>query len=306
MRLPRSTSFRRIAVPLLAAVGLTLSVANPALAHTPRTTSSAATGTYLALGDSVPFGYYRIAQGTTEFLRYLDPTNFVGYPHYVAAATGLSLINASCPGETTDSFIYGFAAQSNGCENSLDTNGNYSPLGYRVAFPLHDPYGRATLLPQLQYALTVLKTSNVRLITIQLGANDGFLCQENNSTTDRCASPAEIGAVAQHVRANLDYIIKALRTEGHYTGRIVVVDYYALDYSDAQGALGTGILNGGIDATAIANHASIASGFLAFLFPSLRYGGNTINAGLVRPGDVHPTDTGQRILARAVEAALRF
>src|SRR3954447_13421314 len=58
---------------------------------------------YLALGDSVPFGY-RPPQVTVP-TAYLDASNFVGYPEIVADRTGVTLANASCPGETTASLI---------------------------------------------------------------------------------------------------------------------------------------------------------------------------------------------------------
>lgn len=288
MRLPQNAAFRRIAVPLLVAVGLTLTAASPALA------TPAPPPTYLALGDSVPFGYYENATPAV----YANPANFIGYPHYVARATGLSLINASCPGETTDSFM-SITATSNGCENRDGV-----PGGYRSVYPLHANYGM-TLVSQLQYAQYVLETTpNVRLVTIMLGADDGFLCAES-PLPSYCTGSTDYAGIAQHVRTNMNTILQALRSTG-YTGRIIAVTYYSLNYASAQANTGTLLLNGGIDAAAIANHASIASGFLAFLLPSLRAGGDPVKAGLVRPNDVHPTLRGQRLLADAVESVIGF
>lgn len=290
MRLRRSTTLRRIAVSLLAAVGLILAGASPALAH--QNSSPRSPAVYLALGDSVPFGYFR----SSDTSIYANPANFVGYPAYVAHDLGLRLLNASCPGETTDSFIDA-AAQSNGCENSPDP----TKPGYRTVFPLHVSYTGS----QLDYAIRVLETTpNVRLVTIMLGANDGFLCEEG-VPTNYCSGPTDFAGVAQHVRTNLSLILGKLRATG-YHGRIVAVTYYSLNYADAQQTQGALILNGGIVSAAVANQASVASGFLAFLGRSLRAGGDPVNAGLVRPGDVHPTPKGQRLLANAVEAALRL
>src|SRR3954452_10466641 len=70
----------------------------PALAGEAGTTRHGRT--YLALGDSVPFGYI----GNAPEL-YPDPDNLVGWPDRVADQFDLRLLNASCPGETTDSFI---------------------------------------------------------------------------------------------------------------------------------------------------------------------------------------------------------
>jgi hypothetical protein len=80
---------------------------------------------YLALGDSVAFGYRPVNSAAT----YLNPANFTGYPEDVAKALQLNLANASCPGETTSSMI-NTGAPSNGCE----TNAGGSP-GYRSLVP---------------------------------------------------------------------------------------------------------------------------------------------------------------------------
>src|SRR5688500_1207936 len=94
---------RQLVLVLLAVAGL-VAVTTPALAVSPGERPSHGTTapgrTYLALGDSVPFGYY----GNAGAL-YLDPDNFVGYPELVADDLKLRLLNASCPGETTASFI---------------------------------------------------------------------------------------------------------------------------------------------------------------------------------------------------------
>src|SRR5580700_5324415 len=143
---------------------------------------SAAHGTYLALGDSVAFGY--VPPQAVPTPNYSDPGSFVGYPEDVARALRIRVANASCPGETTASFLVP-GALSNGCENSPG-----SSIGYRTEFPLHVQY-RGT---QMQYALKYLATHrHTRLVTIDIGANDLFLCQE--TTADACASPAEVQAV---------------------------------------------------------------------------------------------------------------
>jgi lysophospholipase L1-like esterase len=240
--------------------------------------------TYLALGDSVPFGYRGAAPS------YRDPAAFVGYPEKIADDRHLRLLNASCPGETTGSFLDP-QAPSNGCENSP------AALHYRGTFPLHVDYGTSS---QLQYAEQVLTTDrSVGLVTLQLGANDAFLCQE--TTADRCTAPAEGLGLIVRVQENLTTILRALRGTG-YRGPIVVVTYYALNYADVAG---TQALDSSIAGAARGEGALVADGFAAFQGPAGRAGGNSIAAGLVLPADAHPTDQGQRLLADAVEAALR-
>jgi lysophospholipase L1-like esterase len=284
-----SRRIRHLLLVLLAIAGL-VAVTTPALAAPPEEQPSHGTTapgrTYLALGDSVPFGYF----GNAGDL-YLDPDNFVGYPELVADDLRLRLLNASCPGETTASFI-DVDAQSNGCTNSFG-----SDIGYRDLFPLHVDYEGS----QLDYAVETLQdTPHVRLVTLQLGANDGFLCQR----TGECATLAGVQAVAARVQANLDLILSTLRDEGGYPGRIVVVTYYARDYADPVEVAGILILNRAITAAAVANGAVVADGFGAFAPRALQAGGSSIAAGLVHPNDVHPTLEGQRLLATAVERAV--
>jgi hypothetical protein len=230
MRSSMTVRARGLVLTLLAATGLAASsAATPALAAPP-TPSTAAPATYLALGDSVPFGY----RGNQSAATYGNASNFVGYPELVGADRGLQVLNASCPGETTDSFM-NVHAPSNGCESSPA-----SPDGYRTAYPLHVDYGHTppSEVSQLDYAVATLeRTPNVRLVTLQLGANDGFLCQQ--TTADHCASVQEIAGVADHVRRNVSVILSTLRTRTHYTGTIEVVTYYALDYSDVAATTNT-------------------------------------------------------------------
>jgi lysophospholipase L1-like esterase len=251
--------------------------------------SAADRGTYLALGDSVPFGY-RAGEAAQA---YQDPTGFVGYPELVGGSLGLDVVNAACPGETTASFS-DVTAQGNGCANSPTT-----PAGFRTAYPLHVDYD-APDQSQLDYAVSTLQqTEDVRLVTVQVGANDAFICQQ--TTADQCIS--EIGTVAQTVQTNLSTILSTLRGQGGYDGPIVVVSYYALDYAGATAA-GTQVLDSGITAAAKANDAVVANGYDAFKPLATGSAGSSIEAGLVLPSDVHPTETGQQLLAQSVQGVL--
>jgi lysophospholipase L1-like esterase len=247
-------------------------------------------GAYLALGDSVPFGF---RGGATA--EYQDADNFVGYPELVGEELGLEVVNASCPGETTASFL-DTKAQSNGCDNSLD-----SGFGYRTAYPLHVLY-ESVDQSQLDFAVhTLTENEDVELVTLQIGANDAFICQR--TTPSRCSDPADIQAVTQTVQANLGQILSTLRGEGGYDGQIVVVTYYALDYDDAFTAA-TRVLDDGILQVAEANGAAVADGYRAFEPRASQSGGDSVAAGLVLPNDVHPSEDGQELLADAVTAVV--
>ena len=253
--------------------------------------SSAAGGTYLALGDSVPFGY---RAGESDEV-YRTPGAFTGFPELVGRSRGLDVVNTACPGETSASFLDA-TAPSNGCENSPT-----GPTGFRTDFPLHTAYASPTQ-PQVDLAVdTLRRTDDVRLVTLMVGANDAFLCQA--ATTDGCVS--EVGSVATTVAADIGTVLQRLRTDGGYTGQVVVVTYYSLDYADRATSAATQVLDAAIARAARAGGAAVADGYAAFRSPAKRAGGDLVAAGLVRPDDVHPTDRGQQLLATAVEDALR-
>src|SRR5260370_33649962 len=66
--------------------------------------------TYLALGDSIAFGYDPTVTAPT-------PAKYTGYPEIVAQIENLlqskKEVNAACPGETSGSFMVG--PPDNGC-----------------------------------------------------------------------------------------------------------------------------------------------------------------------------------------------
>ena len=193
----------------------------------------------------------------------LHPIGRMGRPEDVARALRLRVSNASCPGETTASmFVPG--AQSNGCENSVG-----SPVGYRTLYPLHVRY-RGT---QMQYALRYLAGHrHVGLVTIDIGANDVFLCQE--TTADGCVSPAEFDAVLQQIGANLTVIYTLIRDVARYHGVLVAVTYYSLSYSDPAEVAGTQALDAVIASVTEKFGGQVADGFAAFQGPSAAFGGS--------------------------------
>ncbi len=136
---------------------------------------------YLALGDSIAFGYR--PSSVTPAGDYRHPADFIGYPEDIARTLGLDLVNASCPGETTASMIEE-AAPSNGCE----TNARGAP-GYRSFEPLHVSYAGS----QLGYAVRYLRLHpDTRLVTIDIGVNDLLRCQ--GTTSDHCAGAGRTSA----------------------------------------------------------------------------------------------------------------
>jgi lysophospholipase L1-like esterase len=277
---------------MVAAVSLTSAL--PAAAAPPGGTGGS--GTYLALGDSVAFGY--VPPNAVPAPNYLDPSSFVGYPEDVAQALHIPVANASCPGETTASF-YIPGAQSNGCENSPG-----SSVGYRTEFPLHVQYAGTQMLYALKYLAT---HRNTRLVTINIGANDVFLCQE--TTADACASPAELQATLKKIQVNLAIIYALIRDVARYPGPLVALAYYSLSYSDPTQVAGTEELNSAIASVTEKFGGKVADGFAAFEGPSLAAGGSPCAAGLLiklpdGTCDIHPSPEGHQLLAQAIEAVI--
>ena len=250
-----------------------------------------ADGTYLALGDSVAFGY--VPPQAVPAPNDSDPRSFVGYPEDVARALHIRVSNASCPGETTASFLVP-GALSNGCENSP-----VSSTGYRTLYPLHVSY----LGTQMQYALKYLAVHrHTRLVTIDIGANDVFLCEE--TTADTCAT--ELQTVLQEIQANLTTIYTQIRDVAHYRGLLVALTYYSISYSDPAQVAGTEALNSAIASVTEKFGGKVADGFAAFQGPSAAFGGSSCAAGLLiklpdGTCNIHPSPAGHLLLAKAIE-----
>jgi lysophospholipase L1-like esterase len=256
-------------------------------------TGPAANGTYLALGDSVAFGY--VPPQAVPPPNYRSAHSFVGYPEDVAQALRIRVWNASCPGETTASMLTA-GVLSNGCENSPG-----SPVGYRTQFPLHVQYQGT----QMAYALKYLVVHrHTQLVTIDIGANDAFLCQE--TTADHCTSPAELQALVQEIQTNLTTIYTQIRAVAHYQGPLVALTYYSLNYSDPVQVAQVKLLNTVIGGVTQAFGGKVADGFAAFEGPSAAFGGSPCAAGLLiklpdGTCNIHPSPAGHMLLAQAIE-----
>jgi lysophospholipase L1-like esterase len=254
---------------------------------------------YLALGDSVTFGYQE--PGVTPTPNYHNAASFLGYPEQLGAELHLQVANAACSGETSSSLINP-SAISNGCENTLGKK-----PGYRGLYPLHVKYSGS----QLNFGLSYLRAhKNVTLVSLMIGANDYFVCTE--TTKDGCASNAEKQAVLGKIASNVRLILSAIRNKAHYNGQLAIVNYYSLDYSSAATNALSLLLNKTVDGAAKPYHVVIADGYGEFKAASFRYGGSLCAAGLItnlgKPGDcgIHPTYAGQALLAQALLKAIRL
>lgn len=275
------------------AVALLAVLVPSAVAH-PSHPSRHDTG-YLALGDSVAFGYRPPA--VTAPGAYGNANNFGSYAEDLAGFDSLKLTNASCPGETSASMVRA-GAQSNGCENSLG-----SLIGYRTNFPLHVAYSGT----QLAFAVDYLRHHpHTGLVTISIGANDLFVCQQ--TTADHCTGP-DFAAALQQISANLTTAFRALRHDAHYRGRLVTLAYYAISYTDPVQVAGTQALNAAL--TAVTRHFDgvVADGYIAFQRASAGAAGDPCAAGLLVPlpnhtCNIHPSPYGHAVLAGAIQKVI--
>jgi len=247
-------------------------------------------GAYLALGDSVTFGF--ITQAGFE---YINADNFIGFPNYVGQDLRFKA-DAACPGETTGSFLSS-TAPDNGCRV------------YRAQFPLHVSYDST----QLDFALSFLGSHpETRLVTVLLGANDLFLLEDACAGDPTCIANG-LPQVLATISTNMQTILSDIRETG-FKGAIVVVNYYSVDYSDAAGTQLTQLLNQALATSSATQSVVVADVFTAFQVAASGAfaGGNTCRAGLLNAlpqnqltCDVHPSQSGQLLIARVVERTLR-
>ncbi|HEX6351048.1 MAG TPA: SGNH/GDSL hydrolase family protein [Candidatus Dormibacteraeota bacterium] len=236
---------------------------------------------YLALGDSVPFGFNPLVDAS-------NVGNFTGYPEIVAKALSLEDVNATCPGEATGGFL-SLTGTDNVCRP------------YRAAFPLHVSYSGT----QMDFALNYLAThKHTRLVTLTLGANDYFRFLKDcavGPTFGTCA--LGFGGMLALTQANLSTIFARIRAAG-YDGTLIGVTYYALNY--VTGAAGTLALDAPMVAAVTGAGGLVASGFDAWEASAFQRGaGDSCAAGLLiaLPAggcDVHPTPLGRDLLAQKV------
>ena len=133
---------------------------------------------------------------------------------------------------------------------------------------------------------------------------------------DPACEQTNLPATLAQVAANLGTTVARIRGAG-YGGPIVLVNYYAFNYTNSQTA-GFGALAETIAAVAAASHdvkVTVADAFKAFALVGGPFNGDTCATGLriklnrfnPQTGDtcdVHPTFAGHALLAGAIFTAL--
>jgi len=240
---------------------------------------------YLALGDSVSFGFI-----TDAGFEYVNPENFIGFPDYVGPLLKFHTSNAACPGETSGSFLSP-AAPDDGCRF------------YRSQVPLHLAYSST----QLDFAVSFLRSHpETKLVSVGLGANDVLLLRTQCGNDPTCIG-LELPQVLAALETNLLTIFSDLRSAG-FKGIIVVVNYYSVDYADAGETAVISALNKALAAASAQAGLPVADVFTSFEAAAAPVGGHTCRAGLLNASpqnqflcDIHPSQSGQKLIARTVE-----
>jgi hypothetical protein len=189
VRLRWLTGCAVVALALLAAIAPSIASASKAKKAKPRVTA-----TYLALGDSLAFGYTQQLYNEGALAGYENPENFeLGYANQYWEQTkgeksGVKLQNDGCPGETTSSLIGVALAKAlnaaPGLKTPLPVTGEAN-CAYQEAWnafkkagvggPLHHSYvGKSQLEDAIATIATKagLEKQPVSTITLDIGAND--------------------------------------------------------------------------------------------------------------------------------------
>jgi lysophospholipase L1-like esterase len=226
---------------------------------------------YLALGDSIAYGYDpRVKPPATE-------ASYIGYPTDVGAALSDIVVNASCPGDTSAGFV-----SADGVDVGCRDVHSYHAL--------HVDYSGT----ELEFATDFLRShQNTNLVTVGIGINDVYGCMTR--TSDRCAS--EMASTLGRMRAI-------------YHGPLVLVNYYLQYYKVPSLTRLISPLNAIMAQVAPNYGAIIADEFAAFAARTADSGGDGCRAGLMieTPDggcDAHLTPAGRSLMAATIVQALK-
>jgi lysophospholipase L1-like esterase len=245
--------------------------------------------TYLALGDSLAFGYSQ--KRFEENLPEENPAAFeTGYVNDFADVLRigdhkLQIVNDGCPGETTESMIDG-------------------PCAYQLEYPLHHPYAGGPDSSQLSDALAYLSThpGQVNPITIDIGANDALGVVESVCDLKPACIAEHAPALFEEVGKKLGLILGELRAAAPHAQIIVLGLYNPFGSSIVGARTLTADLNDVMAADAAAAQARFADPLPLFNPPGALEEPTIClltNMCTEKP-DIHPTDLGYHVLAGVI------
>jgi lysophospholipase L1-like esterase len=244
---------------------------------------------YLALGDSLAFGYQQ-AKFNSLFPNENPAAFNTGYVDDFGRLLhlgdrNLRVVNDGCPGETTASFISG-------------------PCEYQLAFPLHHPYVGGPSSSQLSDALAYLQANSnmVSPITLDIGANDALGLIEGTCKLEPACIATNAPALFEHIASNLGLILTDLRGAAPHAKIIVLGLYNPFGSSLAGADPLTAQLNEAMKHVATAVGARFADPLPLFNPPGrLEQPTICLLTNMCTPlTDIHPTDLGYVVLTGVV------
>jgi lysophospholipase L1-like esterase len=274
-----------LAVIAAALVAVPVAQADPGPKHNPPKS------VYLALGDSLAFGYQQ-AKFNANFPTENPAVYNTGYVDDFSQALksidpGIQTVNLGCPGETTDSLL------------------GLAPCPYHPPFALHSNYSGS----QIDAALAVLDANHgqVSPVTIDIGANDVLAlvrsCTTANVINLACVASGSPVTLA-HIQANLSTILGKLRDAAPYTEIVVLGLYNPLIVTAPGSDALTAQLNSALAQTAAQFRAHFADPLPVFN-PAVNEIPTICSLTLICTPlhDIHASDLGYQKLADLVLAA---
>lgn len=311
-------SLYRIGARLFACVLAVAALGTLALA--PAADAGGVGNTYLALGDSLAYGYHQAQfQEELKTKGFVEASNFDdGYVDDFGATLkllnpNLQIINDGCPGETTETMIKG--------------SGPYGPE-FCAGGPTGSPFPKTFLHhaypgTQLEDALAIAEEPGVGTITLDIGANDilQFLGHTCGFPATFTCSQEQIEAEIGHVAGNVGFILAQLRAAAP-SAKIIFVSQYN-PYPTVLKPEGTGdatveALNGALKSVAanfgvgfantarVINFSGTHGGPEAGDIPTVCAFTAMCPGGTFNPADpnadIHPTKAGYAAMAGVVAA----
>jgi lysophospholipase L1-like esterase len=274
---------------------LALTMAFLALYMTPAAGASNGQRSYLALGDSLAFGYSQ-AKFNSLFPNENPAAYNTGYVDDFGKVLKLlnprlQVVNDGCPGETTESFING-------------------PCQYQLLFPLHHPYVGGPASSQLSDALAYLDSHRGRVnpITLDIGANDALGVIKGVCNLEPLCIAGQAPALFAHIATSMGTILAQVRAKAP-NAQIIVLGLYNPFGSTIAGADQlTAQLNGVMRNVAAGFGARFADPLPLFNPPgALEQPTICLLTNMCTPlVDIHPTDLGYAVLAGTIIARYSF
>jgi lysophospholipase L1-like esterase len=180
-------------------------VAAPAVASETPVRRNPPLPTYLSLGDSLGFGFQNTLAGTLPTIGYTGAVaeRLQEVRRALGLRPDLTVVNLSCPGETTTSMIA-------------------RPCRYGLMAPLHDDYEGSQLDAAVAYLQD--RPGQVSPITVSIGANDAIPLFQQCGDDGACFADG-LPALEEQLRENLTTILGTLRATAPRAEIVLLVPY---------------------------------------------------------------------------------